>query len=144
MPLIVISTRFFSKKMHRRYQTVQAAFSDLTEVIRERFAGIRIIKAHHLYKEEADRVEAASKSYVDKNIKLVKIIGSFFPMMVLFSNLSLAIVLYLGGRKTIMEDIHRRCLNAAESFGTPGNYVDGANIAGFIKVADAMMDQGVI
>jgi glutamate dehydrogenase (NADP+) len=46
--------------------------------------------------------------------------------------------------KTIMEDIHRRCLDAAESFGTPGNYVDGANIAGFIKVADAMVDQGVI
>ena len=111
MPLIVISTRFFSKKMHRRYQTVQAAFSDLTEVIRERFAGIRIIKAHHQEKEETARVEAASKSYVDKNIRLVKIIGSFFPMMLLFSNLSLAIVLYLGGRKTIMQDI------------TPGDFV---------------------
>ncbi len=111
MPLIVISTRFFSKKMHRRYQTVQAAFSDLTEVIRERFAGIRIIKAHHQKKEEAARVEAASKNYVDKNIRLVKIIGSFFPMMLLFSNLSLAIVLYLGGRKTIMQDI------------TPGDFV---------------------
>jgi ATP-binding cassette subfamily B multidrug efflux pump len=111
MPLIVVSTRFFSKKMHRRYQTVQAAFSDLTEVIRERFAGIRIIKAHHQKKEEAARVEAASKNYVDKNIRLVKIIGSFFPMMLLFSNLSLAIVLYLGGRKTIMQDI------------TPGDFV---------------------
>ena len=105
MPIIVFSTRFFSKKMHRRYQTVQAAFSDLTEVIRERFAGIRIIKAHHQEKEEAARVEAASKNYVDKNLRLVKIIGSFFPMMVLFSNLSLAIVLYIGGRKTIMQDI---------------------------------------
>jgi ATP-binding cassette subfamily B protein len=111
MPLIVISTRFFSKKMHRRYQAVQAAFSDLTEVIRERFAGIRIIKAHHRKKDEAARVEAASKNYVDKNIRLVKIIGSFFPMMLLFSNLSLTIVLYLGGRKTIMQDI------------TPGEFV---------------------
>ena len=96
MPLIVVSTRFFSKKMHRGYQTVQAAFSDLTEVIRERFAGIRIIKAHHRNKEEAARVEAASKNYVDENIRLVKIVGSFFPMMLLFSNLSLAIVLYLA------------------------------------------------
>jgi len=111
MPLIVISTRFFSKKMHHRYQTVQAAFSDLTEVIRERFEGIRIIKAHHQKKEEAARVEAASKNYVDQNISLVKIIGTFFPMMLLFSNLSLAIVLYLGGRKTIMQDI------------TPGDFV---------------------
>ena len=91
--------------MHRRYQTVQAAFSDLTEVIRERFAGIRLIKAHDQKREEAARVEAASKAYVDKNIRLVKIIGTFFPMMLLFSNFSLAIVLYLGGRKTIMQDI---------------------------------------
>ena len=33
---------------------------------------------------------------------------------------------------------------AAEEFGTPGNYVNGANIAGFLKVANAMMDQGVV
>jgi len=46
--------------------------------------------------------------------------------------------------KMIIEGIHKSCLEAAESFGTPGNYVDGANIAGFIKVADAMLDQGVI
>ena len=111
MPLIVISTRFFSRKMHRRYQAVQASFSDLTEVIRERFAGIRLIKAHNQKKEAAAAVEAASRHYVDQNIRLVRIIGSFFPMMLLFTNLSLAIVLYLGGRQTIMQTI------------TPGDFV---------------------
>jgi glutamate dehydrogenase (NADP+) len=44
----------------------------------------------------------------------------------------------------IMKAIHRSCWEAAESFGTPGNYVNGANIAGFVKVADAMLDQGLI
>jgi ATP-binding cassette subfamily B multidrug efflux pump len=111
MPLIVISARFFSKKMHRRYQGVQAAFSELTEVIRERFAGIRIIKAHHRKTEEALRVETVSRDYINKNISLVKIIGTFFPMMLLFSNLSLTIVLYLGGRQTILQTI------------TPGDFV---------------------
>ena len=111
MPLIVFGARFFSKKMHRRYQAVQASFSDLTEVVRERFAGIRIIKAHNRKKEEAAKVRAISKTYIDKNIRLVKIIGSFFPMMLLFANLSLAIVLYLGGRQTIMQTI------------TPGDFV---------------------
>ncbi|MGD8882358.1 MAG: ABC transporter ATP-binding protein [Desulfobacterales bacterium] len=101
MPLITISTRFFSKKMHHRYQAVQAAFSDLTEVIRERFAGIRIIKAHNRKEKEAARVETVSKEYIKENLGLVKIVGSFFPMMLLFTNLSLAIVLYLGGRQTI-------------------------------------------
>jgi glutamate dehydrogenase (NADP+) len=44
----------------------------------------------------------------------------------------------------IMKSIHKSCLDAADRFGTPGNYVNGANIAGFLKVADAMMDQGVV
>jgi glutamate dehydrogenase (NADP+) len=44
----------------------------------------------------------------------------------------------------IMKNIHARCVAVAEQFGTPGNYVNGANIAGFLKVADAMMDQGVV
>ncbi|MFI5180367.1 MAG: NADP-specific glutamate dehydrogenase [Thermoanaerobaculia bacterium] len=44
----------------------------------------------------------------------------------------------------IMKSIHRACWETAQRFGTPGNYVNGANIAGFLKVADAMMDQGLV
>jgi len=46
--------------------------------------------------------------------------------------------------RLIMKSIHRACVETAERFGTPGNYVNGANIAGFLKVADAMLDQGVV
>jgi len=46
--------------------------------------------------------------------------------------------------RRIMRDIHRACLAASESYQVPGNYVDGANIAGFLKVANAMLDQGVV
>ncbi|MBU0462740.1 MAG: NADP-specific glutamate dehydrogenase [Proteobacteria bacterium] len=46
--------------------------------------------------------------------------------------------------KSIMKNIHGACLAASEEYGTPGNYVNGANIAGFIKVADSMMDQGIV
>ncbi len=46
--------------------------------------------------------------------------------------------------KGIMQRIHADCLTASEEYGTPGNYVNGANIAGFVKVADAMMDQGIV
>ena len=46
--------------------------------------------------------------------------------------------------KDIMDAIHTQVKNACEVYGMPGNYVAGANIAGFIKVADAMLDQGVV
>ena len=46
--------------------------------------------------------------------------------------------------KMIMASIHQTCLDAAEQHGHPGNYMVGANIAGFLKVVDAMLDQGVV
>ncbi len=44
----------------------------------------------------------------------------------------------------IMKSIHATCLDAAAEYGHPGNYMMGANIAGFLKVVDAMLDQGVV
>ena len=49
-----------------------------------------------------------------------------------------------GHLQKIMKNIHDACTDAAERYGTPGNYVNGANIAGFLKVADAMLAQGVV
>jgi glutamate dehydrogenase (NADP+) len=46
--------------------------------------------------------------------------------------------------QAIMKNIHTSCVDVAERFGTPHNYVNAANIGGFLKVADAMLDQGVV
>ncbi len=46
--------------------------------------------------------------------------------------------------QAIMKSIHSACVETASDFGTPGNYVNGANIAGFVKVADSMIDQGIV
>jgi glutamate dehydrogenase (NADP+) len=46
--------------------------------------------------------------------------------------------------KDIMKAIHKQCRETSEEYGVPGNYVHGANIAGFVKVADAMLDQGLV
>ncbi|PKN65355.1 MAG: NADP-specific glutamate dehydrogenase [Deltaproteobacteria bacterium HGW-Deltaproteobacteria-15] len=46
--------------------------------------------------------------------------------------------------RTIMKSIHKACLDAAEEYGKPGNYMVGANIAGFVKVVNAMLDQGLV
>jgi glutamate dehydrogenase (NADP+) len=46
--------------------------------------------------------------------------------------------------KVIMTNIHKTCRETAEQYGTPGNYVNGANIAGFVKIVDAMLDQGLV
>jgi len=43
-----------------------------------------------------------------------------------------------------MKSIHKTCVETAAKYGTPGNYVNGANIGGFVKVANAMLDQGIV
>ena len=46
--------------------------------------------------------------------------------------------------RLIKKSIHETCVETSDRFNTPGNYVNGANIAGFLKVADAMIDQGLV
>jgi ATP-binding cassette subfamily B protein len=101
MPGIVAGTLYFTRRLHSRYQEVQRSFSGLTEVVRERFAGMRIIKAYNLQEDEAERVEQSSSDYFRRNMHLVRTTGAFFPMMLFFTNLSMAIVLYAGGRQTV-------------------------------------------
>lgn len=111
MPVIVWFTKVFGKKMHRRYGTVQQTFSDLTEAVRESFAGNRIIKAFNREDTQTRRVAEVSGEYIRENLKLVKITGTFFPLMLLCTNISVAIVVWFGGRQTILGDI------------TPGDFV---------------------
>lgn len=101
MPIIVVLARISTRRMHQLYKQTQAAFANLTEIVRERFAGIRVTKAYGRQKAEIEKFSGVSKDYIDKNIRLVRITGCFFPGMVFFSNLSLAIVLYVGGRQAI-------------------------------------------
>ena len=101
MPIIVVLARVVTRRMHRLYREVQASFADLTEVVRERFAGIRVVKAYTREDVEAKRVSEISKDYSSKNLRLARITGVFFPGMMFFSNLSIAVVLYLGGRQAI-------------------------------------------
>ncbi len=111
MPFIVVCARMFSRIMHRRYKEVQAGFAEVTEEVRERLAGIRIVKAYTREQESYDAVLKCSGNFVEKNIGLVRITGSFFPLMILLTNASLIIVIYLGGRQTILGVI------------TPGDFV---------------------
>ena len=101
MPIIAVLARVLSRRIHHLYRDVQASFAEMTEVVRERFAGIRVVKAYNREETEAETLFKISRAYLDKNLRLVRLTGSFFPGMMFFSNISLALVLYLGGRQTI-------------------------------------------
>jgi len=105
MPLITVITLFFSRTIHDRFEVLQKTFASLTERVRESIAGIRVVKAYVLEEEEKDKLSRLSQDYIRKNVNVTKVWGMFFPIILFFSNLSMVIVLYLGGRLTIFQSI---------------------------------------
>lgn len=108
---IMLITRGLSKKVHRRFGRVQAAFATLTEKVRESLSGIAVIKAYCMEGHAAADFQTLSQQYVGKNLDLIKIMSLFFPLIMLFSNLSICILIFHGGNLTI----HARI--------TPGDFV---------------------
>jgi ATP-binding cassette subfamily B multidrug efflux pump len=105
MPLITTITLFFSRVIHERFELLQKSFGSLTERVRESIAGIRVVKAYVQEKREREKLSWLSKDYIQKNLSVTKVWGMFFPLILFFSNFSMAIVLYLGGRLTIFQSI---------------------------------------
>ena len=105
MPLITIITLRFSRVIHQRFEDVQKSFASLTERVREATSGIRVVKAYVQEEREKEKLSCLSQDYVQKNVSVTKVWGMFLPILLFLSNLSLAIVLYLGGRLTILQSI---------------------------------------
>ncbi len=105
MPLITLITLLFSQSIHHRFEILQKTFASLTERVREAITGIRVIKAYVLEEREREKLSHLSQDYIQKNLNVTKVWGMFFPIILFFSNLSMAIVLYLGGKLTIFQSI---------------------------------------
>ena len=104
-PIIIYLTRILTRRMSTGYESVQTTFSDLTERVREAFAGIRVVKAYCREPWENGKVEQEGRTYISENMKLAKTIALFFPLMAIFTNLGLAIIIWMGGRLTILGQI---------------------------------------
>jgi ATP-binding cassette subfamily B multidrug efflux pump len=111
MPFVALVTTRFSSLVHHRFERVQAAFSTLTEQVRESFAGIRVVKAFVQEEHERRKLDHIGEEYVGKNLHLIRVWGMFFPLIMFLANLGTVIVLWLGGRGTIAGTI------------TPGGFV---------------------
>ncbi|NLD35821.1 MAG: ABC transporter ATP-binding protein [Desulfatiglans sp.] len=104
-PFIIVVARVYTKRMSKGYDTVQKTFSDLTECVREAFAGIRVVKSFVREDWTFEKVKKEGANYANENIKLARTLAFFFPVMTIFTNIGLAIVLFFGGRLAILGDI---------------------------------------
>ena len=104
-PMVILMSRRFSRRMAAGYEATQRSFGDVTERVREAFAGIRVVKAYGREDWTRRRVHEKSQDYVKVNLRLARSLGMFYPLMAIFTNVGLAVVVGLGGRLAIMDQI---------------------------------------
>lgn len=105
LPFITIMVRRFGKVIHNRFRTVQEAFSQLTDVTQESFAGIRVIKSFVQEDLVIENFNKVNENNLEKNLKLVKISGVFHPLINFISSISFFIIIIYGGRLVILDII---------------------------------------
>jgi ATP-binding cassette subfamily B protein len=98
LPGVTIATRYFGKAIHDRFERIQAQLSDMSAVVQEALAGVRVVKAYRQERAELDRFRAANDEYVARNHGLISLQAAFYPSLTLCFGLSGLLVLWFGGR----------------------------------------------
>ncbi|MCL2029019.1 MAG: ABC transporter ATP-binding protein/permease [Deltaproteobacteria bacterium] len=101
LPAITIVTHLLGRRLYILVLATQNSFGLLTETVREKMAGLKVIRAMGLGALALEETERSGRDYMKINIRQALLAGTFFPFLYLMSNLALALVLYFGGRETI-------------------------------------------
>lgn len=98
MPPVVFA---FGKRIHQRFEKIQAQFSELSNFAQENLAGARIVKAYAREDSQAGRFQRLNAEYRDRNLALAKVWGAFHPSLILLTGLGTVVVLWYGGGQVI-------------------------------------------
>jgi ATP-binding cassette subfamily B protein len=101
LPMVSISVKYFGSAIHKRFETIQAQLADLSAVVQEALAGVRVVRAYTQESHEIGRFRAANDEYVRRNRVLIRLQGMFFPSMTLFLGFGALLVLWVGSREVI-------------------------------------------
>jgi ATP-binding cassette subfamily B protein len=101
LPLVSVSVRYFGHAIHTRFEAIQAQLSDLSAVVQEALAGVRVVRAYGQEAHEIERFRASNAEYVRRNRVLIRLQGFFYPSMTLFLGFGALLVLWLGSREVI-------------------------------------------
>ncbi len=101
-PAVSLAMVFFGRKIHARFEAIQAMFSDISSRVQENLSGVRMIRAFVQEKAEMRRFEELNKQYIAQNIKLVRIQGVFQPLLEVLIGLTFLAVIWKGGHDVVL------------------------------------------
>jgi len=115
-PPLVYGALRFNRRLHRVYWQVQQEIGDLTTVVEEATAGVRVVKAFGREDEQARRLELEASSILDHNLEAARLRAFYNPLLAILPQLSLAAILWYGGRLAIDGQITLGTLVAFNSY----------------------------
>ncbi|MDP9269293.1 MAG: ABC transporter ATP-binding protein/permease [Acidobacteriota bacterium] len=102
LPIVSVLLQYFGRKIHERFERIQAMFSDISAQVQENFSGARLIKAYAQEEPEIRAFETANKEYIARSLNLVRLMGMLWPTLELLPGLGQILVLWLGGREVLL------------------------------------------
>src|SRR5271157_2489108 len=100
-PAVSLAMIFFGRKIHARFETIQAMFSDISSRVQENLSGVRMIRAFVQEKAEMRRFEALNRAFIAQNIRLVRVQGVYQPLLEMLIGVTFLVVLWVGGRQVL-------------------------------------------
>src|SRR5271156_5485994 len=101
LPVVSIVIQHSGRRIHERFERIQAMFSDISARTQENFSGARVIRAYVQEEAEIESFEAANQEYIARSLKLVRLMGMLWPTLELMLGLAVVIVLWIGGREVL-------------------------------------------
>jgi ATP-binding cassette subfamily B multidrug efflux pump len=111
LPAVSIVVQYFGKLIHERFEKIQAMFSEISARAQENFSGARVIRAYVQEEPEIAAFETSNREYINRSLKLVRLMGMLWPTLETMLGLAIVLVLWLGGREVLSGRI------------TPGGFV---------------------
>ncbi len=101
LPFLSIVVQYFGRRIHERFERIQASFSDISARAQENFSGARIVRAFAQEDAEVASFEKANQEYIRRSLKLVRLMGMLWPTLEFVLGLAVVLVLWLGGREVL-------------------------------------------
>jgi ATP-binding cassette subfamily B multidrug efflux pump len=101
LPVVSIVIQYFGRRIHERFERIQAMFSDISAQAQENFSGARVIRAYVQEEAEIASFESANQEYIARSLKLVRLMGMLWPTLELMLGLAMVLVLWFGGREVL-------------------------------------------
>jgi ATP-binding cassette subfamily B multidrug efflux pump len=106
LPIASIVIQYFGRRIHERFERIQAMFSDISARAQENFSGARVIRAYVQEQAEIASFEDANQEYIRRSLGLVRLMGMLWPTLELMLGVAVVIVLWVGGRQVLLGRIN--------------------------------------